>query len=87
MASRNPKGKTDPISSPSTNPLHRLSSSGPRRSEDDAVVPTRTEPVVKSPLEVFEGAILKERQGSLSEAVIQYRRAFKVCPLLQRQRG
>jgi len=32
----------------------------------------------ESPLEVYESAILKERQGSLSEAVIQYRKAFKV---------
>jgi F-box protein 9 len=32
----------------------------------------------ETPLEIYENAILKERQGSLSEAVIQYRRAFKV---------
>ena len=52
--------------------------SSPRRSEDDSVTSTRTETVGKSPLEVYEGAILKERQGILSEAVMQYRRAFKV---------
>lgn len=32
----------------------------------------------KTALDVYENAILKERQGSLSEAVVQYRKAFKV---------
>jgi hypothetical protein len=31
-----------------------------------------------TPLEIYENAILKEGQGSLSEAVLQYRKAFKV---------
>jgi hypothetical protein len=51
-----------------------------RRSEDDSLPPLSENPKINSPLEVFEDAILKERQGSLSEAVIQYRKAFKVVP-------
>jgi hypothetical protein len=51
-----------------------------RRSEDDSLSPPQENPEANSPLAVFENAILKERQGSLSEAVIQYRKAFKVVP-------
>ena len=60
---------------PTSTPPQESSS---RHSEDDAL-PSRAD-VTRSntPLEIYENAILKERQGSLSEAVIQYRRAFKV---------
>ena len=50
----------------------------PRQSLDGSPLRQR----IKTPLEMYESAILKERQGSLSEAVIQYRKAFKVAPLL-----
>ena len=62
-----------------------LQEPSPRHSEDDAL-PSRADITRNNtPLEVYENAILKERQGSLSEAVIQYRRAFKVLhPLLIR---
>jgi len=50
-----------------------------RCSEDDGPSVSE-ESKEQSPLEVYEEAILKERQGSLSEAVVQYRKAFKVSP-------
>jgi hypothetical protein len=52
--------------------------SSPRRSQDGAFREKEVSPLEVSPLEVYEGAILAERRGNLSEAVIQYRRAFKV---------
>jgi hypothetical protein len=62
----------------SRSPPVSLKESSARLSEDDSLaLPTENVPT-NSPLEVFENAILKERQGSLSEAVIQYRKAFKV---------
>lgn len=57
-----------------------VQSSAPQRSEEDASSGGADRVDSKSPLEVYESAILKERQGSLSEAVIRYRRAFKVYP-------
>jgi hypothetical protein len=50
------------------------------RSEDESLPPPPENTEANSPLAVFENAILKERQGSLSEAVMQYRKAFKVVP-------
>lgn len=50
--------------------------SSPRQSEEHSIRVDAN--VGRSPLEVYENAILKERQGSLSEAVMQYRKAFKV---------
>jgi len=57
--------------------------SSPRRSEEAVVPPhsdLRVEDDKRSPLEIYENAILKEHQGSLSEAVLGYRKAFKVSP-------
>ena len=58
----------------------------PRHSEEDTL-PSRADIIGNNtPLEVYEDATLKEKQGNLSEAVIQYRRAFKV-PYLLLNRG
>ena len=59
----------------SASPVATRELASPRRSLEK-------EPLVlqeETPLEIYENAILKERQGSLSEAVMQYRKAFKVC--------
>jgi len=54
-----------------------LKESSPRSSLDDSVGRADVNRA-KTPLEVYENGILKERQGNLSEAVMQYRKAFKV---------
>jgi hypothetical protein len=62
----------------SNSPPQAFHESSPGRSEVDVFTHRTEASPTKSPLEVYENAILKERQGSLSEAVIQYRKAFKV---------
>lgn len=52
----------------------------PRQSFENSPPQSR----IKSPLEMYESAIMKERHGNLSEAVIQYRKAFKVWSFLVR---
>lgn len=60
---------------------HPAAQPSPRRSEE-AASSVSDRDKEQSPLDVYESAIMKERQGSLSEAVIHYRKAFKVPPPL-----
>jgi hypothetical protein len=49
-----------------------------KESSEYSVVEISSNAPETTPLEVYETAILKERQGNLSEAVLNYRKALKV---------
>jgi hypothetical protein len=70
--------RTGGSESSSRSPPVSIKESSSGRSEGDSLSRSPENAKINTPLEVFENAILKERQGSLSEAVIQYRKAFKV---------
>jgi hypothetical protein len=51
--------------------------SGHALTDSDGVVDVET----RDAMSIYESAIIQEQQGSLSEAVVLYRRAFKVSSL------
>ena len=72
--SRAPQSPTHPTTTHTLSAAPSVESS-PRHSEDNPTTNTTDKGdahIGASPLDVYENAILKERQGSLSEAVVQH---------------